>query len=113
MLVGVVRLPSADQRLPEGIRHFANQVCAQGLGGGAGSPLVFVPEQRCPGSSGCSQKLPTHGLHRVLGARGGGRQGQGQEPGHQWAWPVNGRGFRGAAAGAADGHVPGWLGGRP
>jgi hypothetical protein len=58
--VGVVRLPSADQRLPEGIRHFANhQVPWPSLCSGTGRrgwlTPVFVPEQRCPGSSGCSQ----------------------------------------------------------
>ena len=37
MLVGVVRLPSADQRLPEGIRQFANQqVLWPGLCSGTG-----------------------------------------------------------------------------
>lgn len=38
-----------------------------GLGVRASSPLVSVPEQLCPESSGCIHKPSTYGLHRVLG----------------------------------------------
>lgn len=92
----------------------SGQVCAGGLGGRAGSPQSLFQSSGVPGAVGAARNCSHMGCTESWGAQKKEQPGPGAEA---WA-PLglacqNRRSFRGGAARAADGQVPGWLEGRP